>query len=65
MWCSIFAAQVAVTTSLVDPLEDFAINVGGTLALLDALRRRAEPVPLIFASHQQGLWRSRRHRAAP
>lgn len=44
------AAQVAVTTSLVDPREDFEINVRGTLNLLDALRRRNERVPLVFAS---------------
>jgi CDP-paratose 2-epimerase len=44
------AAQVAVTTSLVDPRHDFDINVRGTLNLLEALRRRGEPVPLIFAS---------------
>ncbi|QFU17623.1 SDR family NAD(P)-dependent oxidoreductase [Microvirga thermotolerans] len=44
------AAQVAVTTSLVSPREDFDINVRGTLNLLDALRKRTEPVPLIFAS---------------
>ncbi|GEO14771.1 SDR family NAD(P)-dependent oxidoreductase [Microvirga aerophila] len=44
------AAQVAVTTSLVDPREDFEVNIRGTLNLLDALRRRSEPVPLIFAS---------------
>jgi CDP-paratose 2-epimerase len=45
-----FAAQVAVTTSLVEPRDDFDINVRGTLHLLDALRRRSEPVPLLFAS---------------
>jgi CDP-paratose 2-epimerase len=44
------AAQVAVTTSLVDPREDFEINIRGTLNLLDALRLRGERVPLIFAS---------------
>jgi CDP-paratose 2-epimerase len=44
------AAQVAVTTSLVHPREDFEINIRGTLNLLDALRRRDEKVPLIFAS---------------
>jgi CDP-paratose 2-epimerase len=44
------AAQVAVTTSLVDPREDFEINIRGTLNLLDALRQRNERVPLIFAS---------------
>jgi CDP-paratose 2-epimerase len=44
------AAQVAVTTSLIDPRQDFEVNVRGTLNLLDALRHRDEPVPLIFAS---------------
>jgi CDP-paratose 2-epimerase len=44
------AAQVAVTTSLVDPREDFDINVRGTLNLLDALRKRNERTPLVFAS---------------
>jgi CDP-paratose 2-epimerase len=44
------AAQVAVTTSLVDPREDFEINIRGTLNLLDALRARADGTPLIFAS---------------
>ncbi len=44
------AAQVAVTTSLVDPREDFDINLRGTLHLLDALRLRSERVPIVFAS---------------
>ncbi|MGI4880753.1 MAG: NAD-dependent epimerase/dehydratase family protein [Janthinobacterium lividum] len=44
------AAQVAVTTSLTDPATDFAVNVGGTLTLLEALRQRGGAVPLIFAS---------------
>jgi CDP-paratose 2-epimerase len=39
-----------VTTSLVDPREDFEVNVRGTLNLLDAVRLRREPVPVIFAS---------------
>jgi CDP-paratose 2-epimerase len=45
-----FAAQVAVTTSLVTPREDFDVNVRGTLHLLEALRSRSEPVALLFAS---------------
>lgn len=45
-----FAAQVAVTTSLADPGADFAINLGGTFALLEALRRERPGAPLIFAS---------------
>jgi CDP-paratose 2-epimerase len=44
------AAQVAVTTSLVDPRQDFATNMEGTLNLLEALRRRGDRVPLVFAS---------------
>jgi CDP-paratose 2-epimerase len=44
------AAQVAVTTSMVDPREDFEINLKGTINLLDALRQRDERVPLVFAS---------------
>ena len=32
------AAQVAVTTSLVDPREDFAINIAATFNLLEAIR---------------------------
>jgi CDP-paratose 2-epimerase len=42
------AAQVAVTTSLVDPRKDFEVNIGGTLNVLEAARRRRTPV--IFAS---------------
>jgi CDP-paratose 2-epimerase len=44
------AAQVAVTTSLADPREDFEINIRGTLNLLDTLRRSNGMVPLVFAS---------------
>jgi CDP-paratose 2-epimerase len=44
------AAQVAVTTSLEDPLQDFEINARGTLNLLEALRALSEPPPLLFAS---------------
>jgi len=44
------AAQVAVTTSLADPREDFAINVGGTFNLLEAVRETGRRIPLIFAS---------------
>ncbi len=44
------AAQVAVTTSLVDPGEDFTINLAATLDLLEILRTRVPATPLIFAS---------------
>ncbi len=45
-----FAAQVAVTTSLDDPVDDFTTNITATFQLLEALRTRAPHVPLIFAS---------------
>jgi CDP-paratose 2-epimerase len=45
-----FAAQVAVTTSIEQPAEDFAVNAGGTLNLLEALRARRNPPPLFFTS---------------
>jgi CDP-paratose 2-epimerase len=44
------AAQVAVTTSLADPVNDFEVNARGTLNILEALRRRDDPPPLLFAS---------------
>lgn len=44
------AAQVAVTTSVDDPIADFEINARGTLNLLEALRRQDKPPPLLFAS---------------
>jgi CDP-paratose 2-epimerase len=45
-----FAAQVAVTTSLADPVEDFEVNGRGTLNLLEAIRAQASPPPLVFTS---------------
>lgn len=43
-----FAAQVAVTTSLSDPLHDFSVNLQGTLNVLEAAR--PWKIPVIFAS---------------
>jgi CDP-paratose 2-epimerase len=45
-----FAAQVAVTTSLNDPIEDFEVNARGTLNLLEAIRAQTTPPPLVFTS---------------
>ncbi len=45
-----FAAQVAVTTSLVDPIEDFEINARGTLNLLEAIRALPSRPTLLFTS---------------
>lgn len=44
------AAQVAVTSSLDDPAADFAVNLRGTLGVLEASRRQGRAVPIIFAS---------------
>ncbi|MFA7534546.1 MAG: NAD-dependent epimerase/dehydratase family protein [Desulfuromonadales bacterium] len=44
------AAQVAVTSSLAGPVEDFEINARGALNVLEALRSLAEPPPLVFTS---------------
>lgn len=44
------AAQVAVTTSVRDPVLDFHVNAAGTLTLLEALRALDDPPPLVFSS---------------
>jgi CDP-paratose 2-epimerase len=45
-----FAAQVAVTSSLEDPMCDFETNVVATVRLVDAVRRSGKGSPVIFAS---------------
>lgn len=44
------AAQVAVTTSLADPLADFDINARGTLNILESVRLAAHRPPVVFTS---------------
>jgi CDP-paratose 2-epimerase len=44
------AAQVAVTTSLADPVRDFEINARGTLNVLEAARARPRPPPILVTS---------------
>ena len=44
------AAQVAVTTSLADPRDDFAINAAGTLNLLELIRETGRRIALVFTS---------------
>ena len=44
------AAQVAVSTSLVDPVTDFEINARGTVNLLEAIRSQPEPPSLVYTS---------------
>jgi len=44
------AAQTAVTTSVDDPRRDFEANALGTLNVLEAVRRHAPSVPVLYAS---------------
>jgi CDP-paratose 2-epimerase len=44
------AAQVAVTTSLDDPIADFETNLAATVGLLDELRRLPSPPGILFTS---------------
>jgi len=44
------AAQVAVTGSLQEPIDDFEINARGTLNVLEAIRIHNPSAPMIFAS---------------
>jgi CDP-paratose 2-epimerase len=44
------AGQVAVTTSLERPIEDFEINARGTLNVLEAVRTENPNAPVLFAS---------------
>ena len=44
------AAQVAVTCSVEDPATDFEINARGTFNVLEAIRARKTPPPLLFTS---------------
>ncbi|MFC1504617.1 GDP-mannose 4,6-dehydratase [Spirochaetota bacterium] len=45
-----FAAQVAVTTSVLDPREDFESNALGTFNVLECIRLYAPAAPIIFSS---------------
>jgi CDP-paratose 2-epimerase len=45
-----FAAQVAVTSSLIEPVHDFEVNVIGTFNVLEAARAAVHPPKLIFTS---------------
>jgi CDP-paratose 2-epimerase len=45
-----FAAQVAVTTSVGDPVADFEVNARGTLNVLAAIRESAAPPSLLYTS---------------
>lgn len=44
------AAQVAVTTSVVDPVHDFEVNLLGTVNILEAARTQSSPPMIVFTS---------------
>lgn len=44
------AGQVAVTTSIQKPREDFEINLVGTLNVLETIRKNSVRAPLLYAS---------------
>ncbi len=44
------AAQVAVTTSLEEPVHDLDVNLRGTFNLLEEMRRLDVPPPILFTS---------------
>jgi CDP-paratose 2-epimerase len=44
------AAQVAVTKSILDPVEDFDINLKGTFNILECLRNMSRPPVLLYTS---------------
>lgn len=45
-----FSAQVAVTTSITNPLHDFQVNLQGTFNVLEAIRQSPHQPPLFFTS---------------
>ncbi|WP_373056750.1 GDP-mannose 4,6-dehydratase [Zunongwangia sp. H14] len=45
-----FSSQVAVTTSLTNPVLDFQVNMEGTFNLLEAIRKSPHQPPLLFTS---------------
>lgn len=44
------AAQVAVTTSVEDPVMDFRVNIEGTINLLEAVRKLAPEAIIVYSS---------------
>ena len=44
------AGQVAMTTSIADPRADFQINAGGTLNVLESIRKHSPDSALLFSS---------------
>jgi CDP-paratose 2-epimerase len=60
-----FAAQTAVTTSLVAPREDLEVNVFGTHNVLEAVRQSMAPTPpVLFYSSTNKVYGALPHREA-
>ncbi len=60
-----FAAQTAVTTSLVDPRTDLDVNIVGTHNVLEAMRlSRALVPPMLFFTSTNKVYGALSHRAA-
>jgi CDP-paratose 2-epimerase len=58
-----FAAQTAVTTSVVDPRSDLEINIFGTHNILEAARLSTAPVPpMVFFTSTNKVYGSLAHR---
>lgn len=57
-----FAAQVAVTTSMVDPRLDFEVNLRGTFNVLEAVRKSGHKPFLLFTSTNKVYGALNRHR---
>lgn len=59
-----FAAQTAVTTSLVEPREDLEVNVIGTHNVLEAIRQSQATVPpMLFYTSTNKVYGALAHRA--
>ena len=56
-----YAWTTIPATANADPAADLAVNVGSTLALLDAMRRRADRPRLVFASSGGTVYGRLRH----
>lgn len=60
-----FAAQVAVTTSLVEPRLDFDVNLGGTFNILEAARQHGQNPYLLFTSTNKVYGSAEDHKVRP
>ena len=62
-WIAHEAGQVAVTTSLTDPMHDFNSNALATFNLLEAVRKYSPEAKNCICFHEQSLWKIVRFRS--